>query len=227
MLSCAKKISNEMITLEGNSAKFIAPSDLYTVKITFGNSTPSIEDIKKIATEELNSTPEPSAVYYNDVEIILMFSYVVENYYLLDAPQELFTHQLEGNHHDIISKYVSKIISSYGNALNITQVNAKIIEFNTQNQAVIYLGWVIFEHSQKMLIKLSKNKIKEDLLQFRTQSELKEMLYDLSGVKWDSVAKSSRYGTILKIKKKKGKLSEFSDLFDAREHKKMISFIFD
>lgn len=223
MLSCTKKISNEMITLEGNSAKIIAPSDLYAVKITFGTSNPSVEDIKKIATEELNSTPEPSAVYFNDTEIILMFSYVVENYYLLDAPQELFTHQLEGNHHDIISKYVSKTISSYG----ITQVNAKIIEFNTQNQAIIYLGWIIFEHSQKMLIKLSKNKIKEDLLQFRTQFELKEMLYDLSGVKWDSVAKSLRYGTILKIKKKKGKLTEFSDLFDARDHKKMISFIFD
>ena len=222
-MSNTKRLAGEMSSFEAESSKIIPPSSLYAVKISFDQIL-SIEDIKKIATDELYSDPRPLSVYYNENTMILFFSYVVENYYLPGGSAELFYHQLGGNHHHIVSKYTTNFAR---NPLLITsKITVSIIEFQMQTQVIAYLGWTIFQTSQDMLVKLSNGKITDELLQFRTQSELKDLLLGYTGVKWDDIKPQPKYGCIIKLKRKKNKsfIIEMSESFDARETKKYTNY---
>jgi hypothetical protein len=221
MASSTKRVFNEMATFEKDSCKFIDPSHLYIVKIQIDDILQE-ENLKQTLSAELYDQPEPLAIYFDNTctSIYIIFSYVVENYYFPESFDQTYKHQYEGDHHLIVSKYVSKFIS----LLPGSKITAKIIEFETQIQMIIYLNCVIFNSSQNAMIKFSKGKIREDILQFRTQTELKAMLLDLSNVKWDSLPSNKKYGAFLKLKRKKNKISvsEFSGQFDDKDIKKIL-----
>ena len=221
-MSNTKRLVSEISAIELESCRIIEPSSLYVVKIAFDNML-SPGEIKRLATDELYSDPQPVSIYFNDAEIVLIFSYVTENYYL-PGGCEIFNHQLSGNHHHIVSKYASK----FSRILPQSKIIVSIVEFQTQIQAIAYMGWVVYNTSQNTFISLSNGKINEDLLQFRTHLELKDILYDKCGVKWDTLDNHVRYGTFLKLKRRKGKIviKELSENFDARETKRYTNFIF-
>lgn len=221
MASSTKRVFNEMATFEKDSCKYIDPSQLYIVKITIDDASLTEDSLKKILSAELHDQAEPLAIYYDSANVYIIFSYVVENYYFPDQQEcQTYKHQFEGDHHMIISKYAC----NFQKLLPESRIVAKIIEFETQNQMTIYLTCLVYTCTQEAFVKYSNGKIREDILQFRTQSELKIMFNDLAKTCWEDLSNHKKYGTFLKLKRKKHKITtvEYSIQAEDKDIKKIL-----
>ena len=136
------------------------------------------------------------------------------------------SHQFNGDHHRIVSKYAT--LFARAPVGNVNNINVKIIEFETQTQVVTYMGWLVFQTSQRAMKRLSGGKITDNLLYFRTERELRDKLCDEANVVWNEVESSERYGTFIRLRRKGDKIvtSKLSEFFDAREYKRYVDFIF-
>jgi hypothetical protein len=244
--SSIKKISNDMLTIEKESESFIPADYYYMVKIKITRTSEIKNYIEQKSLSEiseilLQTSPKPIAAYYTGLYgsemIILLFSNVVDNtfsqgdnYRLSDNNSESYSdnhgfHEFEGNHSFIISKYLLFCARQLPLATNIV---VNIIHLATQTKIFTYLSWIIFQISQQVMINLSNGKITIKDVQFRTDTELKNVLLS-QDVAWDTISPEDKYGTILKIKfNKKGKqtVSRLSELLDSRDTKKYTSFLF-
>jgi len=210
--SSVKRLTNEMISIENNSSKFIPKDNYYIVKIRIDEQKNN--EMKNLAELMLYSSPQPICVYYTCSEVDLVFSCVEEDE----------VHQFEGSHHRIVSHY-AKEFARESKKSNIVDIN--IVELNSQTQVITYLGWVVFQTSQNAMQKLSDGKITDKLVHFRTEKELQDILTQ-EGVDWDKVSSFEKYGTFIRLRKKKDNvyITELSEQFDAREYKRYTSFIF-
>lgn len=215
--SSVKRLSNEMDSLESDSDRFIQPDMYYIVRFKVDNNddiqVKTFLPLRNFAESMLSSDPRPAAAYHNIDTISLIFSCSIDS-------EE---HQFSGSHHRIVSKYASALARVVP-----LDVSVGIIEFETQTQIVTYLGLDIFHTSQNAMKRLSGGKITDNLLHFRTEKELRDMLND-QGVDWNDVDPAEKYGTLIKLKSKKGKvtISSLSEHFDARETKRYINFVFN
>ena len=210
--SSVKRLTNEMEALENESNRFVRSEDYYVVRVQLENNVDSMENF---AEDMLCSSPQPIAVYHCPDEVALIFSCMSEGN----------IHQFNGDHHRIISKYTTLFARANENVNNI---NVKIVEFETQTQIITYMGWIVFQTSQRAMKRLSRGKITDNLLYFRTERELRDMLRDEVNVVWNAVEPSERYGTFIRLRCKCDKIitSKLSSRFDARENKRYIDFIF-
>ena len=213
--SSVKRLTSEMEALENESNRFVRSEDYYVVRVQLENNADSIENF---AEYMLCSSPQPIAVYHCPDEVALIFSCMSE-----DNPSG--GHQFNGDHHRIISKYATLFARANENVKNI---NVKIVEFETQTQIITYMGWVVFQTSQRAMKRLSGGKITDNLLYFRTERELRDKLCDEVNVVWNTVEPSERYGTFIRLRRKRNKIitSKLSEFFDARENKRYVDFIF-
>ena len=210
--SSVKRLTNEMEELENESNSFVLSEEYYVVRVQLENNVDSMENF---AEDMLCSSPQPIAVYHCPDEVVLIFSCMSEGN----------SHQFNGDHHRIVSKYATLFARANKNVKNI---NVKIAEFETQTQVITYMGWIVFQTSQRAMKRLSGGKITDNLLYFRTERELRDKLRDEANVVWNAVEPSERYGTFIRLRRKRDKFItlKFSELFDARENKRYINFIF-
>lgn len=210
--SSVKRLTNEMETFESDSNKFVDPECYFIIRVHLeGNNDDSL---KSFAKNILCVPPQPVAVYYCLDEVVLIFSCLIESH----------THQFDGDHQRIISKYAT--LFARANA-NVENVNVKLVEFQTQTQVITYMGYVVRQLSQRTMKNLSNGKITDNLLNFRTEEELLEILTS-EGVRWDELDSSKKYGTFIRLRRKHDKIvtAKISESFDARETKRYVNFIF-
>ena len=238
--SHVKKITSEMISLEKESIKFVPSDHYYFVKVNLNRGNyKEDDDIKRkfpqgelsplyfshLAESLLELIPKPIIVYYTDNLIMMLFSCEGDG-------DVINTREFDGNHNLIVSKYVSFFIKQLSSARlshdeEIPEINVSIVHIDTQTKIFTYLSWIIFQVSQNKMIELSKGKITSKEIQFRTDSELKVIL-SKQGVKWDELDPHIKYGTILRCKHKKSgdSILRMSELMDARDTKKYLTFLF-
>ena len=211
--SSVKRLTSEMEALENESNRFVWSEDYYVVRVQLENNVDSMENFAK---DMLCSSPQPIAVYYCPDEVVLIFSCMSEGN----------SHQFNGDHHRIVSKYAT--LFARAPVGNVNNISVKIVEFETQTQIVTYMGWIVFQASQRAMKRLSRGKITDNLLYFRTERELQDMLREKVNVVWNEVEPSERYGTFIRLRCKGDKIvtSKLSEFFDAREYKRYVDFIF-
>ena len=214
--SSVKRLASEMESLENESNRFVRSEDYYVVRVQLENTSRG-DSMENFAEDILCSSPQPIAVYHCQDEVALIFSCMSEGVFQ--------THQFNGDHHRIVSKYATLFARANENVKNI---NVKIVEFETQTQVITYMGWLVFQTSQRAMKRLSGGKITDNLLYFRTERELRDKLRDEANVVWNAVEPSERYGTFIRLRRKHDKIitSKFSSKFDARENKRYVDFIF-
>jgi hypothetical protein len=230
-VSSTKKLNNEMLSFEKESAVIINPLNYYIIKIEFKGLKLSEEtdiDIENAAQRALISEPLPLVVYYSSYVILMVFS-CKEN--------ETDIHQQDGITDLIISKYVYFFSKNLPRADNIF---VRIIKFESPIQIVTYISWIIFQTSHKTMVDLSDNEITQKELQFRTESELK-LILENKNIIWDSINSNVKYGVVLRINRKKDvyksskdnsksdsirNIIKLSEPFDFRDNKKYLKFIF-
>ena len=218
--SSVKRLTSKMEALENESNRFVRFEDYYVVRVQLENTgtcgTCTCDSIKNFAEDMLCSSPQPIAVYHCSDEVALIFSCMSEGN----------SHQFNGDHHRIISKYAT--LFARAPVSNVKNINVKIIEFETQTQVITYMGWIVFQTSQRAMKRLSGGKITDNLLYFRTERELRDKLRDEANVVWNAVEPSERYGTFIRLRRKHNKIitSKLSEFFDAREYKRYVDFIF-
>ena len=174
--SNVKRLTSEMEALENESSRFVRSEDYYVVRVQLENNADSMET-QRLAEDMLCSSPQPIAVYHCLDEVVLIFSCMSEGN----------SHQFNGDHHRIISKYVTLFARANKNVKNI---NVKIVEFETQTQIITYMGWIVFQTSQRAMKRLSGGKITDNLLYFRTERELRDKLRDEANIVWNAVEPS-------------------------------------
>ena len=213
--SSVKRLTSEMEALENESNRFIRSEDYYVVRVQLENTDNTCDSMKNFAKDMLCSSPQPIAVYHCRDEVALIFSCMSEGN----------IHQFNGDHHRLVSKYATLFARANENLKNI---NVKIVEFETQTQVITYMGWLVFQSSQRAMKRLSGGKITDNLLYFRTERELRDKLRNEANVVWNAVEPSERYGTFIRLRRKHDKIitSKFSEFFDARENKRYVDFIF-
>ena len=209
-----KKLEGDLKLIEDQSKRYINNSDLYIVKIELDKKDYASDfEIKSLAEELLCSRPQPLSVYVNDELLLLVFSCDDEN-----------PHQYDGNHHLIVCKYTS-IVLKYNKNLNI---NVSLVELNSKLKLITYIKWTIAKYTENVIRRLSNNKIDDRLIYFRTQRELIKILEEEHDVKWKDVEDDIKFGSMVRLVKKKNKIvSEYmSEDFDSRYNQKYIKYIF-
>jgi hypothetical protein len=220
MTSNTKRIINELSTLETESASVIPPNYCYILKIKVCGSFK--ESLSKIAEQLSLTDPTPSSVYYSRDVLLLIFSAAQE----ISEENTIITHQLDGNHNLIVSKYclmLAKLIPT------VEKIDIRIVHLSSKTTAFSYLSYIIFTEYQESILLLSKGKITSKDLNFRTDNELKQLLITKCNVNLDDETPPEyKYGVLLRAKRVKNKVNyvKMSELFDARDTKKYISFIF-
>ena len=202
-----------MNALENESNRFVPSESYYVIRVQLGQ-TAQTTPTDLIAEEMLCSEPQPIAVYHCNDEVVLIFSCMTDGE----------AHQFGGDHHRIVSKYAT----SFARA-NEGIIDAKIIEFGTQTQIITYLGWIVFRTSQRVMKRLSNGKITDNLLYFRTEKELRDLLAEPpENIVWNTIDSSERYGTFIRLRCKRDKVVtvSLSEPFNAREYKRYDNFIF-
>ena len=213
MISSTKRICNDMRSLEEENVKIIPPDDYYIIKIKFYETKPLD---KSLPEKVLNETPKPLAVYYSCDTISILFSCV--------KGTSITSHQLNGNHNLIVSKYVRFFTQNSPQSKDIT---AEIIHLHSRAVIFTYLSWVVFQTTQNNFMRLSKGRITTKDLQFLTEKELKNKFSEYEN--WDDLDSHEKYGTLLTAKQSKNGITDFSSLsepLDARDTKKYMVFIF-
>ena len=196
------RLNSEMAELEKKTVTIVPPEEYYCVKINF--SCGSVDKYIDCVVED----PKPMFIYYTCDTIMLFFSCVED---------EMETHQCNGKHNLIISKYVSLISRKHG-----ASCSAHVVHFPTQTNIFTYLSWNMLQTSYKHMAKISNGKIKDEDFQFRTELELATILKD-QHIKWSDEPALLKYGTVMKYGAKNVTVSEY---FDARDIKRHLSFLF-
>jgi hypothetical protein len=216
--SSVKGLQNEIKNLENESSFIISTDKYYIVKIEYteGNAEGDVEDkgVKKIAEEFLCSDPQPLSVQIFSDKLLLLFSCVEES-------QQHF----QGGD---ISLIISYFVHAFSNKIKCKNITARTIHFQTQTQIFAYFAYVIFNHSQNVMIEKSNGSITQKELQFLTENELINLLDKNSQIKWNDIPQYEKYGSLLRLRSKKGKMRilEMTEIFDARNAEKYIKFIF-
>jgi len=214
MISSTKRVHSEMNSIEEGNVTIIPPDDYYILKIRFYESD---KLDRSISEKVLNEKPKPLVVYYTRDIMLILFSCVKGS--LSDQ------HQLDGNHNLIVSKYSRFFAQNYPSAKNVT---IEIIHLHSRIIIYTYLSWIIFQTSQNNFVSLSKDRITQKDLQFLTEKELINKFSEKGDLNWEDLDPHEKYGTLLQLTHSK-KCTEFlalSELFDARDTKKYMSFIF-
>lgn len=212
MISSTKRVCNDMRSLEEENMKIIPPDDYYILKIKFYETTP-LE--KSLPEKVLNETPKPLAVYYSCDIMLILFSCV--------KGTSMVSHQLNGNHNLIVSKYVRFFTQALPQSKDIT---AEIIHLHSRTVIFTYLSWIVFQTTQNNFVRLSNGVITNKDLQFLTERELKNKFSEHEN--WDDLDSHEKYGTLLTAKQSKNCTDFFvlSEPLDARDTKKYMAFIF-
>lgn len=204
------RLRNEIASLEKESQRIIPSNTYYVVVICLADGEIDINEWGKNAI--LNSENQPLFVYVRQNEIFLFFSCLEEE-----------PHYLSGNHQSICSKYTFEYSQKLAQAKSLGVASAKIVELETQNQIFTYLLWKNTECSFKRLSELLD--IPLEKVYQRTIEELTAMV---EGQTWDSLPKTEKFGTVYKLKEKRGKtvLSSFSKRLDSRRKGHYLNYLF-
>lgn len=215
--SSMKRILNELQTLESESVTTIPTNYCYVLKIKVTKP----QDMGFICEKLLLSQPRPSSVYYSKNVVLLIFPASS----LTDDPSDTTLHQLCGNHHLIVSKYV-RLLSSYFET--DCEVTVEIVHFSSKTKVFSYVSYIIFLELRSTLEKLANNKITSKEFTFRTEQEINNMLLERCNIDIENVDPVEKYGVLMNAKSVKGRTiySRLSEPFDARNTKKYISFMF-
>jgi hypothetical protein len=235
MTSNTKRIINELSTLETESASIVPSNYCYILKIKVcgphkdslnsacnAESKSLLGSLNKIAESLLLTDPAPSSVYYSRDILLLIFSAAQE----LSEENTAVTHQLDGNHNLIVSRYcvmLARLLPT------VEKIDIRIVHLSSKTAVFSYLSYIIFTEYQESILLLSKGKITNKDLNFRTDNELRQLLITKCNVNLDDeVPPENKYGVLLRAKRIKNKANyvKMSELFDARDTKKYISFIF-
>lgn len=220
-MSNTKRIINELCTLETESAAIIPRDSYYILKIRIEASKKIKESyLSDVAEKLLLTDPNPSSVYYSNGLLLLIFPATEDT----EDENDTVTHQLEGNHDLIVSKYcmlLSKLLPT-------DNISVQIIHLLSKTKVFSYLSYIIFTEYQNMIVKLSEGEITVKELNFRTDNELKNILLTKHKVDLDKIPAEHKYGVVMNVKRVKNKVNytRMSEAFDARDTKKYISFIF-
>ncbi len=221
--SSIKNLYNEIANLELNSTKFIPHDQFYIVKSIFLVKEETLHSLTDILNQCLQLSPKMSACHYSYVEHNgSTQSDIFELSLLFIFSDQENKHQLDGNHHLIISKYVLFISSVF---TDIESIQTSIIQFESNMQLFIYLSWFVYNLSRRVLMIKSDGYITNKEINFRTDSELKELLKEKVSIDWDLLPNEEKYGVLKRIKKKSENVV-ISEQLDVREYKKYINFIF-
>lgn len=216
-LSNTKRIINELSGLETESATIVPLECCYILKIKIDTT----ESLNTLAEKLLLTDPSPSSAYYSEGMLILIFPAAKE---VLEGESNETSHQLNGNHNLIVSKYCFEVMNLLG---KIVPVSIQIVHLLSKTKVFSYMSYIVFTNYQDTLVKLSGNKITSKELNFRTDNELKNLLLTKYHVDVDSVPVEVKYGVVLCVKRVKNKYNytKMSELFDARDARKYTSFI--
>lgn len=206
-MSSAKTLYNEISTIEKQCDMFIPKENYYIVKINIISENKSSSVSSDLAKLCLKTDPCPIIIYYSQCKILLAFSCIGSQY---------------SSHSDIISIYTNFVTK---NVSPESKVMVQVVHLTTI-QIIAYLSHIISETSTELMKTLTKGSISKEI-HFRTEMELKQLLKD-KNIIWDDIDNHSKYGTILKLRKKKDKfvVESISEKIDFREDKKYTNFIF-
>lgn len=217
MNSSLKKMCNEISQMEKKSTMIIPPNNYYIVKLELHSpcrtTSQSISELSMLTSE-----PKPIIVYHSSNIILFLFSC------LTCEENSDISHQCEGDHATIISKYVLRYCDV------LTNFNVRIIHFDSQSEIISYISCIIFQTSRDAMKNLS-NKITAKDINFKTDTELKLQLEE-QGINWDTIEPHKKFGTIIKLsneknsKTSKDSIMKMSEMIDFRENKKYTKFIF-
>jgi len=223
--SSAKRLSNEMLALENINSNYVSHDKFYMIKISYTQDIPDLIDVMLLAQELLWTEPQPCCVYVSTYGIILIFPCLLEG-------EE---HNMNGKHNSLISKYAIKM---YQIVTENTEsqpyyldecINIKIVECITQTQVVAYIAWIMLSTAQRTMQLLSNGKITDNLLSFKTNTELTDILEKECNIEWNKISNNDKYGSLLRVNKENMKTpyEEMSGPIDAREMYKYNKFIFE
>lgn len=200
------RLRNEIASLEKESERLIPSDTYYVVIICLEGGDFNVAEWGKKAL--LNSDNQPLFVYVRHNEIYLFFSCL-----------EGESHFLKGNHQLICSKYTC----DYTQKISKGTVSCKIVELETQNKIFTYLLWKNTECSFRCLSSLLNLPL-EKVYQ-RTIEESASMTKEQT---WEKIPKAEKFGTVYKLKEKKGKtvLSSFSKQLDSRRKSHYLNYLF-
>lgn len=251
--SSIKNLQNELSTLEYESVRFIPQDFFYIIKTVLNVDEEVLHSISNIVSILLNSDPKPCACYHSFTE---KPHDIFELSILLIFPSMGETHQLEGNHNLIVSKYTMMYAKLFHDwAFNLPkkpefsheflEISTTIIHFESNIQLITYISLHIYNVSRKCFMFKSKGSITNKEINFRTDNELENILNDHTNESWNEITSEEKYGVLSKIKRRKKDdspqtinskgsdtrnahflVSQISELFDTREYKKYINFIF-
>lgn len=212
MISSTKRVCNDMHSLEEENVNIIPPDDYYILKIKFYDAG----KLERFLSEKvLTEIPKPLVVYYSCDIMLILFSCV--------KGTSLVSHQLNGNHNLIVSKYVRFFTQALPQSKDIT---VEIVHLHSRTVIFTYLSWMVFQTTQNNFVRLSNGRITNKDLQFLTEKELKSKFSEHEN--WDNLDSHEKYGTLLTVKQSKNcvDFSSLSEPFDARDTKKYMAFIF-
>lgn len=214
-MSSLRRMQNDIQFIKDENERKILPESYYCVHIhtTADVMIPSI--VKKFLSEHTNCT----SIYYTNTLIILFFPKIV-----MIKEEYCETHQCEGDYDAIISRYASIFTKMLPNLENIV---VRIITFKTSIKAFSFLALTIVQTSHEKMMQCSKDTITHKELQFRTESELLNML-DLVDVDWKAINPAEKYGVLIAPQKKQNKTNfiTLSEPFDARNANKYTTIMF-
>lgn len=216
-MSNTKSIINELCTLETESAAIIPKDYYYALKIK--TASPKTISLKEIAENLLLTDPAPSSIYYSKDSLFIIFPAAQE----AEDESIVITHQLEGNHNLIVSKYCMMLSKLLPNS----DISVQIVHLPSKTKVFSYMSYIVFAEYQNTIIKLSQGDITPKELKFRTDNELKHILLTKKGLNMDNIPTEQKYGVFMRVKRTKNKVSylTMSEPFDARDTKKYISFM--
>ncbi len=210
------RLQNEILMLKSKSNKFVPYEKYYIIHIQFPNIDIPRASIDKWGKEcILDRNNQPLFVYVCYNEIYLFFSCLAEG-----------EHFMKGGHQELCSMYSSMLTNKICQIADVSDdkyVFCNLIELETQSKVFTYVLWKNAQNSFRSLASHLKVPIEE--VYKRT---FEESLALIEATPWDDIPKSERYGTIYKLKKKKGRiiLSSFSKRIDARKKEHYMTYFF-
>jgi len=203
------RIRNEIEDLEERSDKKVSPDSYYVVEILFMDIQPSEEKMSKWA-KEIIKEDQPLFVYVRRKEMFVFY-----------PPCEK-GHLLKGSHQRICSNYSSIYTAKLSKEDLPSQTLCCLTELNNQHSVFGYLLWKNIETQFQRLSGLL------DLPMVKIYQMTLQEAFDKAGKKWENSSKFEKYGTVYKLREKKGKtvLSSFSKSIDSRRCDHYLSYLF-
>lgn len=205
MRSSARKLHNDIETLEISSDKFVESSSCYIIKVKLENNNKPYELCKEFLVKRIEEMPSCGYVY--DDTIYLLFSQAEKN------------HMFDGSHHRLCSHFCSRAcIFSSGHVV------VSLIELATRQAVLAYFQSKTFENTVNSIQVLSKGKITQKEATSLTMTECVNLFEERTKEKWGDIASSERHGIFIKYTD--CKFIKMSEIVDARNMDRYLNYIF-